>query len=54
MFWSLQYHVATSSKSKFTLDFSNGRTEDDYYQTDQFTNADTADFYAFSILFSWN
>ncbi|UKN01955.1 patatin-like phospholipase family protein [Paracrocinitomix mangrovi] len=43
-FWSLQYHLATSSKSKMTFDFSNGRTEDNYYQTDLFTNSDTADY----------
>ncbi|MEX1003316.1 MAG: patatin-like phospholipase family protein [Crocinitomicaceae bacterium] len=47
IYWRLQYHLATSNKSKLTLDFSNGRTEDDYYQTDQFTNADTADFTSF-------
>lgn len=59
MFWALQYHIATSNKSKLTFDFSNGRTEDDYYQTDQFTNADTADFtqvlfYTPGIEFSMN
>ncbi|MBD3637466.1 MAG: patatin-like phospholipase family protein [Crocinitomicaceae bacterium] len=59
MFWSFRYHIASSSKSKFTFDYSNGRTEDDYYQTDQFTNADTADytnflFYSPGIEFSMN
>lgn len=59
MFWALQYHIATSSKSKITFDYSNGRTEDDYYQTDQFSNADTADytnflFYSPGIEFSLN
>ena len=59
MFWAMQYHIAASSKSKFTLDFSNGRTEDDYYQTDQFTNSDTADytnflFYSPGIEFNLN
>jgi NTE family protein len=47
MFWALQYHIATSNKSKLTLDFTNGQNEDDYYQTDEFTNLDTADFTAF-------
>ncbi|MEZ4923956.1 MAG: patatin-like phospholipase family protein [Crocinitomicaceae bacterium] len=46
-FWGLQYHLATSSKSKITFDFVNGRNEDNYYQTDDFTNLDTADFTSF-------
>jgi NTE family protein len=59
MFWSLQYHIATSSKSKIMFDYSNGRTEDNYYQTDEFTNTDTADytdflFYSPGIEFSIN
>lgn len=59
VFWALQYHIATSSKSKVTFDFSNGKTEDDYYQIEDFTNADTADFtkflyYSPGIRFSMN
>jgi len=45
--WALKYHIATSSKGKLTFDFANGRTEDDYYQIDDFTNADTADYTSF-------
>lgn len=47
VFWAIQYNVATSSKSKLTFDFSNGKTEDDYYQIEDFTNSDTADFTKF-------
>lgn len=59
MFWALQYHIASSSKSKLTFDFSNGRTEDDYYQMDNFTSGDTSDytnflFYSPAISFTWN
>lgn len=43
-FWSLNYNVATSNKSKIRLDFTNGMNEDTYYQSDDFTNADTADY----------
>jgi NTE family protein len=43
-FWSLSYHVATSNRSKFKLDFTNGFNEDTYYQTDNFTNLDTSDY----------
>lgn len=43
-FWSLSYNVATSNKSKIRLDFTNGFNEDTYYQTDDFTNLDTADY----------
>jgi NTE family protein len=43
-FWSLSYHVATSNRSKIKLDFTNGFNEDTYYQTDNFTNLDTADY----------
>jgi NTE family protein len=47
MFWGLQYGVATSNKGKLVLDFTNGRNDDDYYQTDQFSNLDTSDFTSF-------
>ena len=47
IYWRLQYHIAASSKSKLTVDFTNGKTEDDYYQTTNFTNLDTADFTSF-------
>jgi NTE family protein len=43
-FWSLDYHVPLSSKAKLTVDFTNGFNEDTYYQSDDFTNIDTADF----------
>lgn len=43
-FWSLNYYVSTSNKSKIRLDFTNGFNEDTYYQDDNFTNADTADY----------
>lgn len=43
-FWRFNYHIATSGRSKLRLDFTNGLNEDTYYQTDQFTNADTADY----------
>jgi len=46
-YWGLKYHIATSSKGKLTFDFTNGRTEDDYYQIDDFTNADTSDYTSF-------
>lgn len=43
-FWSINYHVSTSNRSKIRLDFTNGFNEDTYYQIDNFTNADTADY----------
>lgn len=43
-FWSLNYHTAISSKSKITLDFTNGFNEDTYYQSDDFTKLDTSDY----------
>lgn len=43
-FWSINYNVSTSNRSKIRLDFTNGFNEDTYYQIDNFTNADTADY----------
>lgn len=43
-FWSLNYCVSTSNKTKVRLDFTNGFNEDTYYQSDAFTSADTADY----------
>ena len=58
-YWGFQYNVATSNKSKLTVDFNNGRTIDDYYQIENFTSADTADntkflYYSPGIKFSMN
>lgn len=47
MYWGVQYNVALSTKTKLSLEFTNGRNEDDYYQTDEFTNLDTADYTSF-------
>lgn len=46
-YWRLNINVPTSNKSKFVFDFANGVNEDDYYQNENFTNADTADFTSF-------
>jgi NTE family protein len=42
-FWSIRYNIPTSSKTKFSLDFTNGSNENAYYQTDNFTQLDTTD-----------
>ncbi len=42
-FWSVRYHIPASSKTKFSLDFTNGSNENRYYQTDNFTQLDTTD-----------
>lgn len=42
-FWNIKYVIPTSSKSKFSFDFSNGSNENAYYQTDKFTQSDTTD-----------
>lgn len=59
MYAGLSYHLATSNKSKLTVNFNAGRTDDDYYQSNEFTQADTADhtrfnFYSPGIKFSMN
>ena len=42
-YWSVRYVLPASSKSKFICSFSNGSNENAYYQTDNFTQIDTAD-----------
>ncbi|WP_027418405.1 patatin-like phospholipase family protein [Crocinitomix catalasitica] len=42
-YWRLAYHVETSSKSSFTIDFTNGTNIDEYNQTENFALGDTAD-----------
>lgn len=46
-YWSMRYVVPTSLKSKLVMLFSNGSNENSYYQTDEFTQADTTDFTKF-------
>lgn len=46
-FWSLRYHFPAGARSKITVDFTNGTNENRYYQTDNFTNLDTADYTSF-------
>ena len=59
MFTGMSYNLATSNKSKLSVDFSFGRNTDQYYQINDFTNKDTADitqflFYSPGIEFSIN
>ena len=42
-YWSVRYVLPASSKSKFICSFSNVSNENAYYQTDNFTQIDTAD-----------
>lgn len=42
-FWSVKYVIPASSKSKLSFDFTNGTNQNSYYQTDNFTQLDTAD-----------
>lgn len=42
-FWGLKFVIPTSSKSKFIIDFTNGSTDYNYYQTESFTQLDTSD-----------
>lgn len=58
-FWSIRYKIPVTSKSKLTFDFSNGANENSYYQTEKFTQLDTADYtnflyYSPSITFDIN
>ncbi len=48
-FWGIKYNLPIFSKGKLIVDFKNGMNEYDYYQTENFTNTDTADYT--SILF---
>ncbi|HIP35554.1 MAG TPA: hypothetical protein EYG85_01735 [Crocinitomix sp.] len=43
-FWGFKYNLPIALKGKIIIDFKNGINEYDYYQTDNFTNQDTADF----------
>ena len=43
-FWSLNYNLSLSGRSKLTIDFTNGVNEDTYYQSDDFTKLDTFDY----------
>ena len=59
MFTGMSYNLATSNKSKLSVDFSFGRNTDQYYQINDFTNKDTADitqflFYSPGVEFSIN
>jgi len=59
MYAGLSYHLATSNKSKLTVNFNAGRTDDEYYQANDFTQLDTADhtrfnYYSPGIKFSMN
>lgn len=42
-YWSVNYVIPASSKSKLIFDFTNGTNENTYYQTDNFTQLDTTD-----------
>lgn len=44
MFYGLSFDISTSNQSKLKLDFTSGLNEDTYYQVDNFTNLDTADY----------
>jgi len=47
MFWSLRFNSPLGSRGKMVLDFTNGNNDYRYYQTDAFSNLDTADYTSF-------
>jgi NTE family protein len=43
-FWGIKFNLPIFSKGKLIIDFKNGMNNYDYYQTQDFTNKDTADY----------
>lgn len=43
-YWGLKFNTPLGSRGRFTIDFKNGENRYRYYQTEDFTNVDTADF----------